>query len=116
MRRPHGQARIDEENPEQTALCGRCSRLFNRSSLDWQWEWAGLTMLNKWVLVCESCMDVPAPFLRTVILPPDPPPSYNVRRDGEMSIDGASAFTLQAAPGAKFFAVRAGMTAVLKKN
>jgi hypothetical protein len=116
MRRPHGHARIDEENPEQTALCDRCSRLWNRSSLAWQFEWAGLTMTNRRILVCEDCLDEPAPFLRTIILPPDPPPSYNIRQDGLIAIDGSSVWTLQAPPGSRIFKAVSGMSVKLQLN
>jgi len=38
-----------------------------------------MKLVNLRILVCDVCHDTPAEFLRTVILPPDPAPLYNVR-------------------------------------
>ena len=35
--------------------------------------------MNKGILVCDPCLNQPSPFLRTRILPPDPPPIQNPR-------------------------------------
>ena len=42
-------------------------------------QWAGTKLLNLKLLVCDHCLDQPAPFLRTLILPVDPPPVFNAR-------------------------------------
>lgn len=36
-------------------------------------------MVNLNLLVCDRCLDVPAPFMKTIILPPDPLPIMNAR-------------------------------------
>jgi len=36
-------------------------------------------MIRLHLLVCDDCLDIPAPFLRTPVLPPDPPPIFNAR-------------------------------------
>jgi len=79
--RPHGRyAAVDVQNPEAFAQCDRCGFWYNRSKLVWQNEWAGTHLYNLGVLVCfERCYDIPNEQLRTIILPPDPPPVINSR-------------------------------------
>ena len=74
-----GRARINPEAPETLGICARCGNQWNLRDLQWQFQWAGLEMINLNILVCPDCYDVPSEFLRTLILPPDPPPVYNVR-------------------------------------
>jgi hypothetical protein len=47
--------------------------------LQFQYQWAGFQLINLRYLVCETCLDRPAPFLKALVLPPDPPPIFNVR-------------------------------------
>jgi len=73
-------ARVDPQNPEAFIQCERCGFWYNRSKLVWQYEWAGMGLYSKGVLVCyERCYDTPQEQLRTIILPPDPPPIINAR-------------------------------------
>ena len=73
-------ARVDAQNPEAFAQCDRCGFWYNRSKLVWQNEWAGMQLYSTGVLVCfERCYDIPQEQLRTIILPPDPPPIVNAR-------------------------------------
>jgi len=75
-------ARVNENNPEGWAQCDRCGFWYNRSDLVWQYEWAGMQLYNTGNLVCISgnnCYDTPQEQLRTIILPPDPPPIVNAR-------------------------------------
>lgn len=79
--RPHGKyAKVNPDNPENFAQCDRCGFWRNGSDLVWQVEWAGTHIYNKRILVCrERCFDTPQEQLRTIILPPDPPPVLNAR-------------------------------------
>jgi hypothetical protein len=73
-------ARVDPQNPEAWAVCDHCGFYRNRSDLVWQYEWGGMHLYNKEILVCrERCYDTPQEQLRTIILPPDPPPIVNAR-------------------------------------
>lgn len=75
-------ARVDQQNPEAWAQCDRCGFWRNRSDLVWQFEWGGMHLYNKEILVCKEnmrCYDIPQEQLRTIILPPDPPPIVNAR-------------------------------------
>jgi hypothetical protein len=79
--RPHGKyAKVDPNNPEAFAQCDRCGFWRNRTDLVWQVDWAGTHLYNKQILVCtDRCFDKPQEQLRTIILPPDPPPVVNAR-------------------------------------
>lgn len=79
--RPHGRAEVDAANPSAVAICDRCGFLYNRKNLSPQFEWAGTTLVSQGILVCDRCLDDPQPQLRTIILPPDPPPVWNPRPD-----------------------------------
>lgn len=60
--------------------------LYNRDVLSYQYDWRGQKLQNKRLLVCETCRDEPAEFLKTLILPPDPMPVLDSRIIG-MPID-----------------------------
>src|SRR5574337_401327 len=77
--RPHGSAAVDPDNPKAWATCDRCGRNTNLNRLSWQLQWSGNSLLNLRLLVCPTCLDTPAPFLRTPVLPPDPEPIMNAR-------------------------------------
>ncbi len=79
--RPHGKyARVNPQDPSAFAQCDRCGFWRNRTDLVWQDQWAGTHLYNIQILVCkERCYDVPQEQLRTIILPPDPPPVLNAR-------------------------------------
>lgn len=74
-----GRARTDPSNPEAHAICDRCGFRYNHVDLKFQFDWAGATMINKEILVCESCYDQPQEQLRAVIIPADPLPISNPR-------------------------------------
>lgn len=71
---------VDPESPESFQQCDRCGFWRNRSDLTWQSEWGGMNLFSTGSLVCyERCFDTPNQQLRTIILPPDPPPIINSR-------------------------------------
>jgi hypothetical protein len=74
-------AKVDETNPEAFCQCDRCGFWRNRSDLVVQIEWAGEQLYQQGLLlVCfDRCFDRPDEQLRTIILPPDPPPIVNAR-------------------------------------
>lgn len=73
-------AAVDTTNPEAWEQCDRCGFWRNRGDLVVQIEWAGMSLYSQQVLVCEDrCYDTPNEQLRTIILPPDPPPIVNAR-------------------------------------
>lgn len=77
--RAHGRARVSARNPEAFATCDRCGVIYNHVDLHWQYDFAGASMVNKRLLVCNRCMDRPQQQLRAMILPPDPLPIANPR-------------------------------------
>jgi hypothetical protein len=47
--------------------------------LKWQYDWAGASLINKRMLVCNTCYDVPQEQLRAIVVPADPMPIINPR-------------------------------------
>jgi hypothetical protein len=65
--------------------------LYNSFNLNWQFQWMGVRLQNKWVQVCRDCMDKPSIFLRQIVLPPDPPSIYQPRTE-TYAIDEAGSY------------------------
>jgi hypothetical protein len=76
-----GRAFTDSENPSAHGICDRCGFRYNLRSLSWQFDWAGTSMINKRILVCQSCKDDPQEQLRSITLPADPVPVRNPRAE-----------------------------------
>lgn len=74
-----GRAQVNPSAPAAWGTCDRCSFIYLHSDLAWQWDYAGAGLINKRILVCRTCMDVPQPQLLSRILPPDPVPIQNPR-------------------------------------
>ena len=77
--RPHGRARVSSRNPRAFGICDRCGFLYNHINLQWQYDWAGASLINKRILVCDECNDVPQSQLRAIVVPADPTPILNAR-------------------------------------
>jgi hypothetical protein len=71
-----GRARINARKPSAFAVCMRCGIWYNRVDLNFQWDWAGAQLQNKYLLVCSHCLDIPQEQLRAIVLPADPVPVY----------------------------------------
>jgi hypothetical protein len=74
-----GRARTSSRNPQAFGVCDRCAIWYNHSSLRWQYDWAGASLINKRILVCNTCYDEPQEQLRAIIIPADPTPIMNPR-------------------------------------
>jgi hypothetical protein len=74
-----GRARIDARNPQAAAICDRCGFVYNHVNLSWQYDWAGASLINKRLLVCNTCYDTPQEQLRAIVVPADPMPIINPR-------------------------------------
>lgn len=79
-----GRARVSAKNPQAQAVCDRCAMWYNRVDLKWQYDWAGASMINKRMLVCDTCYDTPQTQLRAIVLPADPVPITNPRPEPYM--------------------------------
>jgi hypothetical protein len=71
-----GRAEVDPENPRAFGMCHRCRFQYNLHTLVWQYDYQGVGIVKKNLLVCPSCLDELAQFKRTIIVPVDPPPLY----------------------------------------
>jgi hypothetical protein len=74
-----GKARTSRASPAAHAICDRCGGRYNHTSLNWQYDWAGASIINKRILVCRHCLDNPQQQLRAIVLPADPMPILNPR-------------------------------------
>lgn len=74
-----GRARTDARNPRAFAICDRCALWYNHYELSWQYDWAGASLVNKRILVCDTCYDTPQQQLRAIVVPADPVPIINPR-------------------------------------
>lgn len=74
-----GRARTSSRNPRAFAVCDRCQIWYNHCDLQFQYDWAGASLINKRILVCKSCNDVPQNQLRAIVIPADPVPIMNPR-------------------------------------
>ena len=74
-----GKARTSASSPQAAGQCDRCGGVYTHSVLQWQTDWAGNTMVNKRLLVCPKCLDVPQQQLRAITIPADPVPVQNPR-------------------------------------
>lgn len=74
-----GRASTSATNPRAFAVCDRCAIWYNHDQLKWQYDWAGASLINKRMLVCNTCYDVPQEQLRSIIIPADPVPIQNPR-------------------------------------
>lgn len=67
-------------SPVSLACCDLCGFTYNITGLVWQVEWSGVKLQNLRLLVCRrTCQDAPQPALKTIIIPPDPLPTFNAR-------------------------------------
>jgi hypothetical protein len=74
-----GRARTSATSPQAHAICDRCGFRYNHVDLKWQFDWAGASLINKRLLVCNSCYDTPQEQLRAIVVPADPVPIQNPR-------------------------------------
>ena len=74
-----GRARVSSKNPAALAVCDRCGMWYNHVDLAWQFDWGGASLINKRILVCRPCNDIPQNQLRAIVLPADPIPVMNPR-------------------------------------
>lgn len=83
---PTGRGRVSQRSPSALAVCDRCSFTVNRTDLFWQFQWAGVKLQNLRLLVCNRCLDVPQPALKTIVIPPDPLPVWNPRPENYTTV------------------------------
>lgn len=91
--RPHGRASVSSSNPRAFAICDRCGFLYNHIRLQWQYDYAGAGLINKRILVCNDCNDVPQAQLRAIVLPADPVPIQNPRVQDYVAAETANVTT-----------------------
>ena len=88
-----GRARTSSRSPQAHAICDRCGFRYNHVDLQWQYDWAGASLINKRILVCDTCNDVPQQQLRAIIVPADPMPVINPRIQDFVVAETSNRFT-----------------------
>jgi hypothetical protein len=76
---PTGKAKVNARAPQAQAVCDRCYLNYSLRDLKWQFQWSGVQQQNLRLLVCQTCLDVPQPQLKTIVIPADPPALMNTR-------------------------------------
>jgi len=88
-----GRARISARSPQAAAVCDRCGFVYQHSSLRWQFDWAGASLINKRLLVCSPCNDTPQQQLRAIVVPADPMPIMNPRVQNFVTAETSTRYT-----------------------
>lgn len=88
-----GRARTSPSSPRAHAICDRCGCRYNHYMLKWQYDWAGASLINKRILVCDRCYDEPQEQLRAIVIPADPVPIMNPRLQDFFTAETNNRFT-----------------------
>lgn len=88
-----GRARTSSSSPQAHAICDRCGFRYNHVRLNWQFDWAGASLINKRLLVCNTCYDTPQEQLRAIVVPADPMPIINPRVQDFVTAETSTRFT-----------------------
>ena len=88
-----GRARTSSSSPQAHAICDRCGFRYNHVQLNWQFDYAGASLINKRLLVCRTCYDTPQEQLRAVVIPADPMPIINPRVQDFVTAETSTRFT-----------------------
>lgn len=78
-RRQATYAKVNPSDPSAWGQCDLCGFFYQLRELKPQQIWSGQSLYTFNSLRCWKCWDVPQPQLKTIILPPDPPPIVNSR-------------------------------------
>ena len=88
-----GRARTSARSPQAHAICDRCGFRYNHVALRWQFDWAGASLINKRLLVCNPCYDTPQEQLRAIVVPADPMPIINPRVQNFVTAETSTRYT-----------------------
>jgi hypothetical protein len=88
-----GRARTSASSPQAHAICDRCGFRYNHVQLKWQFDWAGASLINKRILVCNPCYDTPQEQLRAIVVPADPMPIINPRVQNFVTSETSTRYT-----------------------
>lgn len=96
--RPHGKAEVNLNSPRAWGTCDVCGLLWNLYRLTWQFQYQGPGLINQRYLACPTCLDKPSPFLKTIVIPPDPKPILNARPEPYAINETQVRFTIDDVP------------------
>jgi hypothetical protein len=94
---------IDAKHPRALAICDGCGFQVNHDHLREKMEYrGGSTPVGTGLYVCASCDDVPQPFFRKLVLPPDPVPVSNPRPDDRSGAASGFGYLVTSSSGGDF--------------
>lgn len=70
---------IDGNAPTAAGECDRCGFVYALNELQWQYDWAGASIIRLNLRVCPTCMDPLTPAHKTTFVGPDPLPVQDAR-------------------------------------
>ena len=71
--------KYDKNNPSPVAQCDRSGFMFNKTDMDFQYEWRGDSYVNTGLLVAKIFLDSPNEQSRPPLIKADPRPVENAR-------------------------------------
>src|SRR5262245_59437309 len=97
---PKGHAHVDPRSPRAFGICDMCGFLYSHSDLRWEMQYFGQFINKTGFLVCPTCWDTPNPQLKPKVLPPDPVPILNPRKEAADSNMDQETYTVATLPSA----------------
>jgi len=88
-----GRARISPSSPQAAGVCDRCGAVVNHVDLRQQTQYAGAGLITFNLLVCDRCLDVPQPQLKSIAIPADPLPVINPRPQDYFNAENDQRYT-----------------------
>lgn len=84
-------ATADMDKPSPWYFCDRCGFRRMKSNSAFQFDWRGNAIQDLRILVCtETCLDVPQPQLRPILVGPDPVPIRDPRPGWQSTQQGTT--------------------------
>ena len=97
---PKGHARVNPQSPSAFANCDQCGFLYCHADLRWEVQYRGNQIMKTGFLVCPTCWDIPNEQLRPKVLPADPVPILNPRKEAADTLVDQTVLTVATLPSA----------------
>lgn len=95
-----GRAKLNPRSPRAFAICDQCGFIGNHCDLRWEVQYMGPQIQKTGFLVCNTCWDIPNPQLKPKVLPADPVPILNPRKEAPQTNINLTTYTVATLPSA----------------